>query len=108
MRQVRTFRGPQDLIAALEAYAVSAESPGPPEIARRNAEIERRLEVLQAEAPYLARLIRTYYCSGLCAHARGWEAAARVCGLPHRGRRERKLFDQQVATATDYLWRCSP
>ena len=69
----------------------------------QNREIDRRMLRLGQTAPLYHRLIDAYYRRGLCCEARGWEGAARRCGLPTtaKTRRGRDVSRPQFETVLD-------
>lgn len=75
-------------------------------IMRQNSEIDRRMAILESRAPWVHRLIRTYFLHGLCAEHEGWVTAAKRCGLEanRESRWAQDAFEHQVAWCVERLW----
>lgn len=73
---------------------------------RQNAEIDRRMAIMEGRAPWIHRLLRAYYLDGLCEEHHGWVIAAKRCGLEGNrdSRWDRDAFERQVAWCVERLW----
>lgn len=128
------FHDVKELGAALEEYAVYHESakvrryadPDSPEaragteeeieidappgkrerIMAQNAEIDRRMQLLQAKTPYWHRLLDLYYRHGMCCEHDGWAVVAKRLGLEanKQSRWDRDTFEVQLAIGVERLW----
>ena len=74
-------------------------------IMRQNAEIDRRMAVLEVWAPKVHKLLDLYFRRGLCAEADGWTIAAARVGLACDKDNPfcRELFEAQCAWCVDVL-----
>lgn len=123
------FHSIAEMRTALEDYLTMADlqlTPGKPpadggeadpekmdttyRIMAQNAELDRKMYRLCVWAPLYHRLLDTYYRHGLCSEARGWQVAAKRCGLPaivkiQRGRDvSRPQFDLVLDMALSALF----
>lgn len=73
---------------------------------RQNSEIDQRMGKLETRAPWIHRLLRTYFLSGLCCEHDGWVIAAKRCGLEadKDSRWAREAFERQIAWCVGRLW----
>jgi hypothetical protein len=128
------FHNERELRAALEEYsllqgAVGVQRYGDPEgdararatdeeipldappgklerIMAQNTEIDRRMELLRAKAPYWHRILDLYYREGLCGENKGWCLVAKRAGLAAdpKSRWDHDTFDRQVEIAVGRLF----